>query len=113
MEKKCIGGRGGVVGRWNPHPLVPVACLWPVDDLSLRPLLRPLTISLPTLPWRTGSNSYHTYLSRSFSLSHIHFLFLHYRGGHKSNLALGSPSPIGKKKKKIDLISHCRVVRSL
>ncbi len=76
MEKKCMKKRG----EGNPHPLVPVACLWPVDDLSLHPLFRPLTISLHTLPWRTVSNSYHTYLSLSISLSYS-LSFLHYRGG--------------------------------
>lgn len=97
-----------MAGRGNPYPLVPVACLWPVDDLSLHPLWRPLTISLHMLPWRTGSNSYHTYPS----LSLIFTLFFCTREwGHKSNRALGSLSPIGKKK--IDLISHCRAVHSL
>lgn len=75
-----MGRTGRYEGEGKPHPLVPMASLWPVDDLLLHLLLHPLTISLYMLPWRTVSNSYHTYLSLSVSLSYS-LSFLHYRGG--------------------------------
>lgn len=98
MYEKIWGERGGMKGRGSLILLSP----WPVCGLWMTSYYTFSCIHLLSLSTCCHGEQYltlTTLTSLSLSLSHIHSLFCIIEGGHKSNLALGSPSPIGKKKK--------------
>lgn len=102
MEKKCIGNRGVNWERLRGGGVIMLLSLWPFTGLWMTSHYTLSCVHLLSLSTHCHkeldfTHATHIFLSLSFIFS---LFFCTLKRGYKSSLALCSPSPIGKKKKK-------------